>query len=465
MLTHSLVESYVTRPFFVFDRALPLRSAARAAGGFVFFVVRAVLGKMASEQEMRSYIQGHCQADLSFLFTDIKLALDVQYNLVKNGISTIGRMATTEDNAEDFKKAIAEAANIDIRGGLASKIALSDLKQIWKSSQERHSAEMQAHAAHAASSGSIPMPVPLRDYAAMEWAHRQAYGDTNENEAPGKPLVDLLTEQVVHNDLKALPLTLMASAADGEEEVLAADFDLAGALRGHRRKVKVIGLPVNTEALRTRFKRLENAMLYLQLKHNSKAWLQDFSKGDLAHTNMDYLLGDKVYHLKSLKGGTVPWQVVIDYDMAMRKKVAELVKWKSMGFKQAMLAAMADTELRQMCFIEELAVKRGKPEPKPKIKPQPKTKPWWEKQPLKVKDDTTKKGGKGHKRGKAAGKGKTLGGLPVVRETPDRRLICFKYNHSEECDGQCGMVRCYRVQGCLSTEHPLVQHPGYDASA
>ena len=108
------------------------------------------------------------------------------------------------------------------------------------------------------------MPVPLRDYAAMEWAHRQAFGETSENEAPGKPLVDILTEQVVHNDPKAIPLTHMASAADGEEEVLATDFDLTGALRGHRRKVKVVGLPMTTEQLRVRFKRLENAMLYLQ---------------------------------------------------------------------------------------------------------------------------------------------------------------------------------------------------------
>ena len=124
-------------------------------------------------------------------------------------------MATIEDTAEEFKKTIAEAAGLELKGGLESKIALSDLRQVWKAAQERNSAEMQAHAAHAASSGSLPMPVPLRDYAAMEWAHRQTYGPTSENEAPGKPLIDLLTEQVVNNDPKVVPLTLLASAADG----------------------------------------------------------------------------------------------------------------------------------------------------------------------------------------------------------------------------------------------------------
>ena len=109
-------------------------------------------------------------------FTDIKLSLIVQYNIVRAGINTIGRMATIEETAEEFKKTIAEAAGLELKGGLESKIALSDLRQVWKAAQERNSAEMQAQAAHAASSGSLPMPVPLRDYAAMEWAHRQTYG-------------------------------------------------------------------------------------------------------------------------------------------------------------------------------------------------------------------------------------------------------------------------------------------------
>ena len=62
-------------------------------------------------------------------------------------------------------------------------------------------------------------------------------------------------------------------------------------------------------------------------------------------------------------------------------------------------------------------------------------------------------------KGKGQGKGKdkerrarqtrttTIGGLEVVRDTPDRRFICFKWNNGEECDGSCGMVRCCRVLG------------------
>ena len=168
--------------------------SAKANLAFLSFTAQPCINVMASEQEMRVYVQEHCSADLAFFFSDLKMALDIQYKVVKNGINTVGRMATIEDNAGDFKKTIAEAAEIDAKnGGLAAKIALSDLKQIWKACQERNAAEMQAHAAHAASSGSIPMPTPLRDYAAMEWAHRQAFGETSDNEAPGKPLADILT--------------------------------------------------------------------------------------------------------------------------------------------------------------------------------------------------------------------------------------------------------------------------------
>ena len=84
----------------------------------------------------------------------------------------------------------------------------------------------------------------------------------------------------------------------------------------------------------------------------------------------------------------------------------------------------------------------------------------------KVKADKVKKGsGKGKGKDKGGKGNNNIGGFEVIRETPDRRLICFKFNNGEDCDGSCGMVHCCRVKGCLSTDHPMVQHPGFDRSA
>ena len=119
-----------------------------------------------------------------------------------------------------------------------------------------------------------------------------------------------------------------------------------------------------------------------------------------------------------------------------------------------------------MAFIEELAVRKNDPKPKAEPKPKPVAKPWWEKDAAKVRADKLKKGsGKGKDKGRGKSKPKTIGGFEVIRETPDRRLVCFKFNNGEECDGSCGMVHCCRVKGCMSTEHPMVQHPGFDRSA
>ena len=38
---------------------------------------------MASEQEMRVFIQENCSADLAHLFSDIKLPLEIQYKVTK----------------------------------------------------------------------------------------------------------------------------------------------------------------------------------------------------------------------------------------------------------------------------------------------------------------------------------------------------------------------------------------------
>ena len=127
---------------------------------------------------------------------------------------------------------------------------------------------------------------------------------------------------------------------------------------------------------------------------------------------------------------------------------------------------MTDTEVRQLHFIEEIAVRKNKPEPKPKV--QPKKTAWGGGEVIK---DKTKKGlGKGAKGKEKAGRSKSgktkvIGGLEVVRETPDRRFICFKWNLGEECDGQCGMVHCCRVLGCLATDHCMIHHPGFRSNA
>ena len=39
---------------------------------------------MATEQEQRLFIQENCSADLSFLFSDIKLAIDLQHKIVNH---------------------------------------------------------------------------------------------------------------------------------------------------------------------------------------------------------------------------------------------------------------------------------------------------------------------------------------------------------------------------------------------
>ena len=67
-------------------------------------------------------------------------------------------------------------------------------------------------------------------------------------------------------------------------------------------------------------------------------------------------------------------------------------------------------------------------------------------QPGKVKVDpppnVPKGGGKNRNKGKSSYKG----GLLVVGRTDDRRMLCFKFNGGEPCDGSCGMLHVCRVK-------------------
>ena len=141
----------------------------------------------------------------------------------------------------------------------------------------------------------------------------------------------------------------------------------------------------------------------------------------------------------------------------------------------ALRSAMNGAEVRLMHFTEPLALEKTQTKPDPKIK----TKPTWDRNVWQRTQEDTKGNGKNKLKGKAGGKGsgtgkskskgkgkgKLQGGLHVCGRTPDNRLLCYRWNDGEECDGSCGMVHACRVVGCLDTEHPMARHPGFNPNA
>ena len=165
---------------------------------------------------------------------------------------------------------------------------------------------------------------------------------------------------------------------------------------------------------------------------------------------------------------SVPWSVVMNYEMEIRKKAFELVREDGYTLKRALQAAMAHEETRALHFTIHLQI--GKRQGREDTG----------RRPGKGGDDDDKKkrkggkdkGGKGVVKDKVKTKGggkrdarimSTKGGLTVVGSTADNRLICYAYNEGRDCDGPCGMLHICRVKDC-GDNHPMVEHKGYDAS-
>ena len=57
---------------------------------------------MASADEMRAALKAHgpATAELVFLLSDNIVTLEHQFNLVKGGVTTVGRLAVLEDDRE-----------------------------------------------------------------------------------------------------------------------------------------------------------------------------------------------------------------------------------------------------------------------------------------------------------------------------------------------------------------------------
>ena len=96
------------------------RVAAKfTAGYFVKLALATLIIAMASADEMRIALKayGPATAELVFLLSDNDVTLEHQYNLVKGGATTVGRLAVLEDDREEFRKTAAELAKINLREG------------------------------------------------------------------------------------------------------------------------------------------------------------------------------------------------------------------------------------------------------------------------------------------------------------------------------------------------------------
>ena len=143
-----------------------------------------------------------------------------------------------------------------------------------------------------------------------------------------------------------------------------------------------------------------------------------------------------------MHGVPVPWTVVMNYEMEIRKKAFELVREEGFTLKRALQAAMTHEETRSLHFTIHLTLggrRQGREDPGRKTGKgegdDKKKKGGKDKGKGVIKDKVkTKGGGKGNGRQRASMKG----GLTVVGSTSDNRLICYAYNDGRTATAPVG---------------------------
>ena len=269
---------------------------------------------MASIEEMREAVAAAAEHDLTYLLGEKLVPLEVQHALMKAGVTTSDIFGALEEDRNSLKKTLAELLGINLAAGVAGKVQMAGLVAAWEASRKHAEIDMNQKAQAAASGSALPIPVSDKDYTLMESAFIKINGKVEEAERPGQPLMSKRMKEILSNSPEAEALSDIASKADGQEEVLVAEHDVAGVFTAGIRDIKKVKLPADTEELRERYVVLDNSWLYSKLKHSNKPWLQDMHQGAFAKT-IKHLLGEKVMKRRGLvdAGIQIPWEAVLTY--------------------------------------------------------------------------------------------------------------------------------------------------------
>ena len=111
----------------------------------------------------------------------------------------------------------------------------------------------------------------------------------------------------------------------------------------------------NSEELRIKYALISNAWLFARARFGSRPWLKSWERNPF-YDLIEYLFGPKCMKLLSAPLGlskqriTPSWDVLYNFQHEIRPKAYELVREEGHTLKDALAAAMKDTEVRELHF-------------------------------------------------------------------------------------------------------------------
>ena len=412
---------------------------------------------MENDAQRRVFLRERADADLTFIFEEAGIDLDLQVAMVQAGYTSVQRFTGIADTRAEVRAALREDFRVDpATNGAPDRAKAAAVIAAWESAGEYRKKDVQLRAE--AHSLNVSRPATIQERTAMRRALEAAHGKMPSKEVPNSDYLSSKLEECEHDEPTASPLDEVLSLDDDEAQSLSATVDPSGRIRISKAKNKA-KLPASTEELRMRLRVEGNTWLMLAAKCTNRSWLQGLTPSTFGRYT-DWLLGERVFDMKIPMGDTMEslrpsWTILLNFEYQCRKAAFRWVREENMTLADALQRAMGDSELKEVHFTSPVAfsMRAGKTA---KADGEPPSK---RARAASSAGTATRQASRG-RAGKGKGKGKSKGRSDTrASSTEDGRQICFAYNDPEGCRrADCNRVHICRVRGC-GGPHPAYQCP------
>ena len=409
-------------------------------------------------EQRREWVQTNVAADLTYIWEQMGVTLDHQYELGQNyaNVALFGALA---DTRADARTALGRDLGIDPAANPASRARLAAIVAAWQ--QAADAAEKERSVKAEARVMGLPKPLLQTERHAMRAAVERTAGRMEEKDEPSPDYVAVKLEEVEAGDLTASMLDEVCSVRDDSHGQLQSNLDSTGRIRITKEKKKA-KMPVNSEELRSKLKLEGNMLLMLTARFRNKTWFQGLT-ATVFQKYLDYVLGEKIYQLQISKGdgsaqtiwSNPSWDLVLSFEHKLRKEVYRRASREGRALVATLEDVISDANLKETHFVTPLTLELSRrSQPSHPAGGATSASSNYDKWRTTATQRAGPKGGGGKSQGKGTRKGK-LGANSragfVYSTTPDGRQICYAFNNAK-CDGK-SCNRVHVCQFCLDPGH------------
>ena len=409
-----------------------------------------------TEPEAIAYLDQNLTSDLLHIFQECGVPLGLQYRLGQH-FKNVKRFSAYADDRSQVRQALKDDHALEPTDQ-GKRAAVSSVISAWESCREYSSKENELKT-EARVLGTT-RPVTQTERQAMRQAFEAAFGTLEDAFEPSEDYLATKMDEVENGEIVASSLMEVSSKKKAKTVGIQTSVDTSGHVRVIKQRGKGF-MPQGTEELRTVLRIEGNMWTFLASKYKNRQFFKDMNP-QIWQDYTNWLLGERVYLMQipvpQGKGGKMeqqalrpPWVVMLNFEFELRREAVKRAFKESRDLKSTLQEVMECAQLKEQFFTSPIAL-QGKGSRNPNWQGG-----WQYEQPWKWhKGDGKPQKGREKGKGKDKGKSKRGGKSELASRTPDGRFICFAYSGSG-CKGDCGMVHCCQVRGCLGP-HPTWKH-------